>query len=423
MDDGDFDLDRIWGVGPEFGGKSVSESESDCAPQSPTIPESESSYEETAQHVSAGGIFDDRGPHVTSRVNSASYEEPRDAPASGHNSRIHETNVGRESKPLDPLLRGARRCASIVIWILTTRIVLYLVGLFLAGAAVWICLLYLLKYFPSIIANGTAFCLVNVLTGIETVAGKVFTTATPANNYQDMASFTFRRPIGLDESEVVPYVLQTMWKSFSIEFPEQAPALKHDYDITFGNYQVLLGLNGKFVNGMEDKTIRTYSRIVALIDQISYDSDDTTKSAPWYSFRSVDQYRLQRARQSRQNLAYIIQDAIEDVEEQIRAIKKATRKCSESGPGLCNKLKAFPDTSWMARDIVAATTVCCKAQTGSESQWKQVEKTLGNFVRDLKKGLGRAESIGDTNSHQYIFKQLKKIAISMKEKCEKFAKL
>ncbi|RKL25356.1 hypothetical protein BFJ72_g14036 [Fusarium proliferatum] len=115
MDDGDFDLDRIWGVGPEFGGKSGSESESDCAPQSPTIPESESSYDETAQHISAGGIFDDRGPHVTSRDNFASYEEPRDAPASGHNSRIHETNVSRESKPLDPLLRGARCCASIVI--------------------------------------------------------------------------------------------------------------------------------------------------------------------------------------------------------------------------------------------------------------------------------------------------------------------
>lgn len=378
MDDSDFDLDRIWGVGPEFGGKSGSESESDCAPRSPTISESESSYHEAAQHVSTGGIFDDRGPHVTSRENSASYEGPRDAPASGHNSRINETNVGCESKPLDPLLRGARRCASILIWILTTRIVLYLVGLFLAGATVWIFLLYLLKSFPSLIANGAAFFLVNVLTGIGNVAGKVFTTATPANNYQDMASLTFRRPIGLDESEVVPHVLQTTWKSFIIEFPEQAPALKRDYDTTFANYQVLLGLNGKFIDGMEDKTIRTYSRTVALIDQISYDSDDTTKSAPWYSFRSVDQYHLQRARQARQNLAYIIQDAIKDSEQHIDTIEDAILKCHKAGPGMCNKLKTVPDTSWMARDIVAATTVCCKAQTGSEIQWNQVRKTLKN---------------------------------------------
>ncbi|KAK2668494.1 hypothetical protein RAB80_015874 [Fusarium oxysporum f. sp. vasinfectum] len=391
MDDGDFDLDRIWGVGPDFGGNPGSESESDSAPQSPTISESESSYDEAAQHVSTGGIFDDRGPHVTSRDNSASYEEPRDAPASGHKSRIHETNVGHESKPLDPLLRGARRCASIVIWILKTRIVLYLAGFFLAGATVWIFLLYLLKSCPSFIANGTAFFLVNVFTAIETVAGKAFTTATPANNYQDTASFTFRRPIGLDESEVVPYVLQTTWKSFNKEFPEQAPALKHDYDTTFGKYQILLGLNGKFIDGMEDKTIRTYSKIVALIDQISYDSDDTTKVAPWYSFRSVDQYHLQRARQARQNLAYIIQDAIKNSKQHIETIGKATKKCSESGPGMCNKLKTVPDTSWMARDIVAATTVCCKAQTGSESQWKQVEKTLDNRSSSFPSGLRKAD--------------------------------
>ncbi|KAF5564711.1 hypothetical protein FPHYL_4568 [Fusarium phyllophilum] len=324
MDDGDFDLDRIWGVGPEFGGQPGSESESDCAPQSSTISESEASYDEAAQHVSTSGVFDDRGHHVTSRDKSASHEEPRNAPASGHKSRTHETNAGHESKPLDPLLRGARRCAT-----------------------------------------------------IETVAGKAFTTTTTAN-YQDTTSLTFRRPIGLDESEVVPYVLKTTWKSFNIEFPEQAPTLKHDYDTTFGNYQVLLGLNGKFINGMEDKTIRTYSKIVALIDQISHDSDDTKKPAPWYSFRSADHYQLQRARQSRQNLAYITQGAIGNVTQQIDTIAKAIRKCYESGPGLCEKLKTVPDTSWMARDIVAATTVCCKAQVESLNQWERVRKTLEN---------------------------------------------
>ncbi|KAF5549342.1 hypothetical protein FMEXI_4329 [Fusarium mexicanum] len=384
MDDGDSDLDSIWGVGPEFGGQAGSESESDCALQSLTISESGSSYDEAAQHVSTGGVLDNRGPHITSRDNPASYEDPRNAPASGHKSRIHETNAGHESKLLDPLLRGARRYASIAIWILTTRLFLYLVGFFVAAATGWIVLLYLLKLFPSFIANSTAFCLVNVCTAIEKVAGKVFTTATPANNYQDTTSFTFRRPISLDESEIVPYVLQTTWKSLNIELPEQAPTLKHDYDSTYGNYQVLLGLNGKFIDGMEDKTIRTYIKIVALIDQISYDLDDTTKPAPWYSFRSADQYHLQRARQSRQNLVHITQGAIENVKQHIDTIAKAIHTCSESGPGLCDQLKIVPDTSWMARDVVAATTVCCKAQIESLNQWERVMKTLNNVSSTVR---------------------------------------